>query len=53
MSRENFKQCIRDLGKKRVSIVVRHPLGKIASSFDKNNSNKIKGWLAAPSLPAS
>jgi len=53
MSRENFKQCIRDLGKKRLSVVVRHPVGKIAYAFDKNNSDKIKGWLAAPPLPAS
>ena len=51
MSRENFTQCIRDPGKKRLRVVVRHPLGKIAYAFDKNNSDKIKGWLAAPPLP--
>jgi len=50
MSCENFKQCIRDLDKKRLRVVVRHPLGKIAYAFDKKNSDKIKGWLAT--LPA-
>jgi hypothetical protein len=45
MSREHFRQCIRDLGKKRLRVVVRHPLGKIAYGFDKKNSDKIKGWL--------
>src|ERR1700730_9699375 len=45
MSREHFRQCIRDLGQKRLRVVVRHPLGKIAYGFDKKNSDKIKSWL--------
>ncbi len=48
MSREHFKQCIRDTNKKRIRVVVRHPLGKLTYAFNKKNSDKIKGWLAAP-----
>jgi hypothetical protein len=48
MSRENFKQCIRDTGQKRIRVVVRHPLGKLTYAFNKKNSDKIKGWLGAP-----
>ena len=46
MSREHFRNCVRDLGKKRLRVVVRHPLGKIAYGFDKKNSDKIKSWLS-------
>ena len=45
MNRENFRQCIRDAGKKRLRVVVRHPLGKVTCAFNKKNSEKIKGWL--------
>jgi hypothetical protein len=45
MNRESFRQCIRDLGKKRLRVVVRHPLGKVTYGFNKKNSDKIKGWL--------
>jgi len=48
MSRENFKQCIRDTGGKRIRVVVRHPLGKLTYAFNKKNSDKIKGWLGVP-----
>jgi hypothetical protein len=48
MSRENFKRCIPDTSKKRIRVVVRHPLGKLTYAFDKKNSDKIKGWLSAP-----
>src|SRR5207302_2017535 len=48
MNREKFEECLRDIGKKRLRVVVRHPLGKIAYAFDKKNSDKIKGWLAVP-----
>lgn len=51
MSRTNFQQCIEDSGKKRIRVVVRHPLGKLTYAFDKKNSDKIKGWLAAPPMP--
>ena len=50
MSRENFGQCIRDIGRKRLRVVVRHPLGKITYGFDKKNSDKIKGWLTVSSV---
>lgn len=53
MSRENFQQCIRDTNKKRIRVVVRHPLGKMSYTFDKKNSQKIKGWLAAAAQPTA
>jgi hypothetical protein len=37
------------LNRKRVRMVVRHPLGKLTYAFDKKNSDKIKGWLTASS----
>jgi D-arabinose 1-dehydrogenase-like Zn-dependent alcohol dehydrogenase len=52
MKRENFQQCIKDANKKRIRVVVRHPLGKITCAFDKKNSEKIKGWLGASAGPA-
>ena len=48
MSRKNFQQCIKDANKKRIRVVVRHPLGKLRYAFDRKNSDKIKGWLNAP-----
>jgi ribosomal protein S14 len=51
MSRDHFRNCIADPGNKRVKIVVRHPLGKIACVFDKKNSDKIRGWLAINAQP--
>jgi hypothetical protein len=47
MNRKNFQQCIKDMNKKRLRVVVRHPLGKLTYAFDKKNSDKIKGWLGA------
>jgi hypothetical protein len=49
MSRDNFRQCIPDVNKERIRVVVRHPLGKLTYAFNKKNSDKIKGWLGAPS----
>jgi hypothetical protein len=51
MSREHFRNCVSDLGKKRLRVVVRHPLGKIACGFDKKNSDKIKSWLSMSGQP--
>jgi hypothetical protein len=51
MSREHFKQCVRDTHKKRIRVVVRHPLGKLTYAFNEKNSDKIKGWLTAASQP--
>jgi hypothetical protein len=51
MSRANFQECIKDTRKKRIRVVVRHPLGKLTYAFDKKNSEKIRGWLSAS--PAS
>jgi hypothetical protein len=51
MSRENFQQCIHDINKKRLRIVVRHPLGKLSLAFNQKNSDKIRGWLTAAAQP--
>ncbi len=51
MSRANFKQCIPDVNQERIRVVVRHPLGKLTYAFNKKNSDKIKGWLAAAAQP--
>ena len=50
MSREHFKQCVRDTHKKRIRVVVRHPLGKLTYAFNEKNSEKIKSWLGASAL---
>jgi hypothetical protein len=47
MNRTNFQGCIPDLNRKKLRVVVRHPLGKLTYAFDKKNSEKIKGWLSA------
>jgi hypothetical protein len=41
----DFKKCIKDLGAKKLTFIVEHPLGKLTYVFDKKNSEKIKGWL--------
>lgn len=46
LNRDTFQQCIPDLNRKRLRMVVRHPLGKLTFAFDKKNSDKIKGWLS-------
>src|SRR5207248_5282944 len=51
MSRDQFRNCIPDPEKKRLRVVVRHPLGKIACGFDKKNSEKIKSWLSVNAQP--
>ena len=51
MSRDHFKQCVRDTHKKRIRVVVRHPLGKLTYAFNEKNSEKIKTWLTAASQP--
>jgi hypothetical protein len=48
MNRATFQGCIPDLSRKKLRVVVRHPLGKLTYAFDKKNSEKIKGWLSAP-----
>lgn len=53
MNRENFRQCIKDANKKRIRVVVRHPLGKLTYAFDKKNSEKIRGWLGASTASVS
>ncbi len=45
MNRDEFSRCVRDLGQKRLRVVVRHPLGKLSYGFDRKNSDKIKTWL--------
>src|ERR1700720_578787 len=53
MSREHFKQCVRDTHKKRIRVVVRHPLGKLTYAFNEKNSEKIKSWLGASELKST
>jgi hypothetical protein len=53
MSRANFQECIKDTSKKRIRVVVRHPLGKLNYAFDKRNSQKIKGWLGVSATQTS
>jgi hypothetical protein len=48
MDRMQLQTCIPDLNRKRLQVVVRHPLGKLKYAFDKKNSEKIKNWLSAP-----
>jgi hypothetical protein len=53
MNRANFQGCIPDLNRKKLRVVVRHPLGKLTYAFDKKNSENIKGWLGAATAPSS
>jgi hypothetical protein len=53
MDRLQLQTCIPDLNRKRLRVVVRHPLGKLKYAFDKKNSEKIKNWLNAPAPQAS
>jgi hypothetical protein len=46
LNRTSFQRCFPDLNRKRLRMVVRHPLGKLTYAFDKKNSDKIKTWLA-------
>lgn len=45
LNRTDFQQCILRPDKKRLRVVVRHPLGRLTYSFNRKNSEKIKGWL--------
>ncbi|MDB6147751.1 MAG: hypothetical protein JWO45_1415 [Spartobacteria bacterium] len=51
MSAANFRQCIHDNTRKRIKVVVRHPLGKVTCAFNKKNSDKIKSWLSTAATP--
>src|SRR5256714_164954 len=53
VNRAAFQHCIPDLNRKRLRMVVRHPLGKLTYAFDKKNSDKIKTWLATSPAQAS
>ena len=53
MDRLQLQTSIPDLNRKRLRVVVRHPLGKLKYAFDKKNSEKIKNWLNAPAPQAS
>jgi hypothetical protein len=53
MNRANFQGCIPDLNRKKLRVVVRHPLGKLTYAFDKKNSEKIRGWLSAATTQTS
>jgi hypothetical protein len=53
MNRHNFQQCVPNFEKKRIRVVVRHPLGKLTYAFDKENSDKIKSWLGLSAKQAN
>ena len=53
MSLEDFRKAIKDIQTKKLQLTVNHPLGKLTYAFDKDNSDKIKGWLAPKPLPAA
>jgi hypothetical protein len=53
INRPALQHCIPDLNRKRLRMVVRHPLGKLTYAFDKKNSDKIKTWLAGSPAQAS
>jgi len=53
MSLADFKKCMKDLNAKKLTFIVQHPLGKLTYVFDKKNSEKIKGWLGAPTAQAA
>jgi len=53
VNRAAFQHCIPDLNRKRLQVVVNHPLGKLTYAFDKKNSEKIKSWLAGSPAHAS
>jgi hypothetical protein len=53
MSASHFRQSITDPNRKRVRVVVRHPLGKLTYAFDKKNSDKIKSWLGTTAAQTS
>jgi hypothetical protein len=53
MNRANLQGCIPDMNRKKLRVVVRHPLGKLTYAFDQKNSEKIKGWLSAPATQTS
>ncbi|MEY2486924.1 MAG: hypothetical protein QOH39_2572 [Verrucomicrobiota bacterium] len=53
MSAAHFRKSITDPNRKRVRVVVRHPLGKLTYAFDKKNSDKIKSWLNSAAPQAS
>ncbi len=53
MNRTHFQECIPDLNRKKLRMVVRHPLGKLTYAFDKKNSEKIRGWLGVSAAAQS
>jgi hypothetical protein len=53
MNRAHFHGCILDPNRKKLRVVVQHPLGKLTYAFDKKNSEKIKNWLGTPAPQAS
>ncbi|MBI3851436.1 MAG: hypothetical protein HY298_14345 [Verrucomicrobia bacterium] len=47
VSTAEFQSVLGDFNKKKLLMTVEHPLGKLKHSFNKKNSDKIKGWFAA------
>ena len=53
MGLADFRKSITDLNRKKLTMIVNHPVGKLTYAFDKTNSEKIKGWLSASLRPES
>ena len=53
LNRTDFQQCILNPEKKRLHLVVRHPLGKLTYAFDQKNSEKIRNWLGTSASAAT
>jgi hypothetical protein len=53
LNRADFQQCIVYPQKKRLRVVVRHPLGKLTYSFSHKSSDRIKDWLGANALKSA
>jgi hypothetical protein len=53
MDRASLLGSIPDQSRARLQLVVNHPLGKMTCKFDKKNSLKIRGWLAAAAQPTA
>jgi hypothetical protein len=46
VSTAEFQSMLGDFSRKKLQMTVEHPLGKLKHSFNKKNSDKVKGWFA-------
>jgi len=47
VSKTEFQFLLGDLTKKKLQMLVEHPLGKLKQSFNRRNSEKIRSWLGS------